>query len=36
VGMVDSKYSLCRELNRGINWLFTNRAAAVKAYLQDF
>jgi glycerophosphoryl diester phosphodiesterase len=36
VGMVNSKYSLCRELNRGINWLFTNRAAAINAYLHDF
>ncbi len=36
VGMVDSKYSLYRELNRGINWLFTNRAAAVAFYLRQF
>ncbi|KTC80941.1 glycerophosphodiester phosphodiesterase [Legionella cherrii] len=26
VGMIDSKFSMYRELNRGINWLFTNRA----------
>ncbi|WP_454784810.1 glycerophosphodiester phosphodiesterase [Legionella sp. WA2024007413] len=36
VGMVDSKYSLYRELNRGINWLFTNRANEVNSYLRHF
>lgn len=36
VGMVDSKYSLYRELNRGINWLFTNRAEEVNFYLRHF
>ncbi|KTD11889.1 glycerophosphoryl diester phosphodiesterase [Legionella gratiana] len=35
VGMVDSKYSLYRELNRGINWLFTDRAAEMSLYLQS-
>lgn len=35
VGMVDSKYSLYRELNRGINWLFTNQAAEVSLCLQS-
>ncbi|WP_131795586.1 glycerophosphodiester phosphodiesterase [Fluoribacter gormanii] len=36
VGMVDSKYSLYRELNRGINWLFTNRASEINSYLHQF
>ncbi len=36
VGMVDSKFSLYRELNRGINWLFTNRAKEVNFYLHHF
>ena len=36
VGMVDSKYSLYRELNRGINWLFTNRAGTINSYLRHF
>ncbi|HHF7375412.1 glycerophosphodiester phosphodiesterase [Legionella bozemanae] len=36
VGMVDSKYSLYRELNRGINWLFTNRADELTVYLRHF
>ncbi|PWY53938.1 glycerophosphodiester phosphodiesterase [Legionella qingyii] len=36
VGMVDSKFSLYRELNRGINWLFTNRASEVNSYLHHF
>ncbi|AWN72905.1 glycerophosphodiester phosphodiesterase family protein [Legionella anisa] len=36
VGMVDSKYSLYRELNRGVNWLFTNRADELNAYLRHF
>ena len=35
VGFVDSKFSLYREINRGINLLFTNNATAVTAYLQD-
>lgn len=35
VGFVDSKYSVYRELNRGISWLFTNRAVRVSAYLQS-
>ena len=34
VGFVDSKFSLYRELNRGINLLFTNNAATVSACLQ--
>lgn len=33
VGFVNSKNSLCRELNRGINWIFTNQAVAVSEYL---
>lgn len=35
VGFVDSKYSMYRELNRGINWLFTNKAEEVSQHLQD-
>lgn len=35
VGFVDSKYSLYRELNRGINWLFTNQAVAVSDDLKQ-
>ncbi|STY31762.1 glycerophosphoryl diester phosphodiesterase [Legionella wadsworthii] len=34
VGMVDSQNSLYRELNRGINWLFTNRAEKLNLYLR--
>lgn len=34
VGFVDSKNSLYREINRGIDWVFTNNAAAVSGYLQ--
>ena len=34
VGMVDSKFSLYRELNRGIQLLFTNNAATMTACLQ--
>ncbi|MCW8409032.1 glycerophosphodiester phosphodiesterase family protein [Legionella sp. PATHC035] len=34
VGMIDSKFSMYRELNRGINWLFTNRASAMNFYLR--
>lgn len=33
VGQIDSKYSMYRELNRGINLLFTNRAAEIQVYL---
>jgi glycerophosphoryl diester phosphodiesterase len=33
VGLVDSKYSLYRELNRGIHWLFTNCAADMQFLL---
>lgn len=29
VGFVDSKYSLYREVNRGIEWIFTNQAALI-------
>lgn len=36
VGMVDSKFSMYRELNRGINWLFTNRAHEMNFYLRHF
>ncbi|WP_133127634.1 glycerophosphodiester phosphodiesterase [Legionella nagasakiensis] len=35
VGFVDSKYSLYRELNRGLRFLFTNKAAATSAFLQE-
>lgn len=35
VGFIDSKYSLYRELNREVNFLFTNKAAATRAYLQE-
>ncbi|WP_392538462.1 glycerophosphodiester phosphodiesterase [Legionella sp. 227] len=34
VGMIDSKFSMYRELNRGINWLFTNRANEINFYLR--
>lgn len=34
VGLIDSKYSLYRELNRRLNWLFTDRAAEISIYLQ--
>ena len=29
VGFVDSKLSLYREVNRGIEWIFTNQAAKI-------
>lgn len=35
VGFVDSKFSLFRELNRGIHLIFTNNAATVAACLQE-
>ncbi len=35
VGFVDSRFSLYRELNRGINLLFTNQAAMVASYLNE-
>lgn len=34
VGFVDSRYSLYRELNRGVTWVFTNRAVEVSSYLK--
>lgn len=34
VGFIDSEYSLYRELNRGITWLFTNKAEAVSHCLK--
>lgn len=34
VGLVDSKYSLYRELNRGLNWIFTDRAAKTSIHLK--
>lgn len=34
VGMVDSKSSLYRELNRGVDWLFTDRAVEIQSYLR--
>ena len=33
VGFIDSKFSLYRELNRGLKYLFTNNATTVAAYL---
>lgn len=35
VGFVDSKYSLYRELNRGVSLIFTNNAVAVSSYLKS-
>ncbi|ARG98758.1 glycerophosphodiester phosphodiesterase [Legionella micdadei] len=35
VGMVDSKFSLYRELNRGLKWVFTNNAAPMVQYLKE-
>lgn len=35
VGMVDSKNSLYRELNRGIPWIFTDYAAQVQKYVHS-
>jgi len=35
VGFVDSKYSLYRELNRGLDFIFTNYASTVIASLED-
>jgi glycerophosphoryl diester phosphodiesterase len=35
VGFIDSKNSLYRELNRGIPWVFTNRAEHVSALLSE-
>lgn len=35
VGFVDSKNSLYRELNRGVQWLFTNEAMKINQYLND-
>lgn len=35
VGFVNSKNSLYRELNRGINWIFTNQAVQVSLHLQQ-
>lgn len=34
VGFVDSKYSLYREANRGLQWLFTNNAAEISRCLK--
>lgn len=34
VGFVDSKYSLYRELHRGVHWLFTNHALSVSQFLK--
>ena len=33
VGFVDSKNSLYREVNRGIEWLFTNNAPQIRQYI---
>lgn len=35
VGFVNSKNSLYRELNRGVQWIFTNQAAEVRHYLHQ-
>lgn len=35
VGFVDSKNSLYREINRGLDWIFTNNAKEVSGYLQE-
>ncbi len=35
VGMVDSKFSLYRELNRGLQWVFSNNAGLLSRYLQE-
>lgn len=35
VGFIDSKRSLYREINRGIELLFTNNAAAIAKYLRE-
>lgn len=35
VGIVDSKYSLYRELHRGLDLIFTNQAAALVNYIQE-
>lgn len=35
VGFVDSRYSLYRELNRGIEWVFSNEAERVSVYLKE-
>ncbi len=35
VGFIDSKYSLYRELNRGLQYFFSNNVAAVSACLHD-
>lgn len=35
IGFVDSKFSLYREMNRGIAWIFTNQASKVSQYLKE-
>ena len=35
VGFINSKNSLYRELNRGINWIFTNQAERISYFLND-
>ncbi len=35
VGMIDSKYALYRELNRGIQWLFSNNIPLLESCLQE-
>lgn len=35
VGFLDSKNSLYRELNRGVNWIFTNTPLKLRKYLPD-
>ncbi|GGI84800.1 glycerophosphodiester phosphodiesterase [Legionella impletisoli] len=35
VGFIDSKYSLYREMNRDLHYIFTNQAEKMSRYLQD-
>ncbi|VEG91553.1 glycerophosphodiester phosphodiesterase [Legionella spiritensis] len=35
VGFVDSRYSLYREINRGVYWVFSNKSALVSRILKD-
>lgn len=35
VGFIDSRNGLYRELNRGVSWLFTNKAGEVGSYIRD-
>lgn len=35
VGFIDSKYSLYRELNRGLIWIFTDQPAKINSFLRS-